>query len=310
MTNLNTPKTLITGATGMVGTYLRKLLPEAFYTTIDLRNRVLVEALFNIHRFDYVFHLAARVGGLGANMNNQKDFFEDNIYINTNVLSVAAKYKVKRLISVLSTCVYPADAPLPLEEENIHASSPHFSNYGYAYAKRMAHIQTLTLRECGHDFFCVVPNNLVGMYDNFELNNSHVIPAIIRKIHQAKTNDLSKVELWGDGSPLRQFTYAGDLASILEYLMFNGSNTDILNVGNTVSYSIKEIAQRIQTVLCYNGKLEWNTEMPNGQQQKPSTCAEFEKTGWSKNHSYIDLIEAITIVCDWYSANYPDIRGV
>lgn len=296
----------------MVGTYLRELLPDAFYSSIDLRCKDLVDDLFRIHKFDYVFHLAAKVGGLGANMSNQQMFYEDNIYINTNVLTCAATYNVKRLISVLSTCVYPAEGiTYPLTENQIHLGPPHSSNYGYAYAKRMAHIHTLTLRQWGHDFLCVVPNNLYGKYDNFDLTNSHVIPAIIRKIYEARLAGKDKVELWGDGTPLREFTYAADFAAILEHLMTDGSESDILNVGNTTSHSIKEVALCISSVLHSNSEVKWETEKSNGQEKKPSDCSIFNvETDWSWPDKLTSLEDGLQETCDWFVQKYPNVRGV
>ena len=161
------------------------------------------------------------MGGLKANLNNLGSFYYENIIINSNVLEASRKFNVKKVVSLLSTCVYPDKITYPLTEEQIHNGKPHDSNYGYAYAKRMLDVQSQAYRDqYGCNFITAIPNNLFGENDNFDLENSHLIPAIIRKVHEAKMNN-SDIILWGDGSPLREFTYSKDLAKIILFLLNN-----------------------------------------------------------------------------------------
>jgi GDP-L-fucose synthase len=230
-------KILVTGGSGMVGHALKEVLPEASFVDskmYDLRNQLDVGYLFITERPDYIVHLAGKVGGVKANSDNLATFYYDNIMINTNVLEAARKYKVKKVLSFLSTCVYPNKVNYPLTEEQIHNGPPHFSNYAYAYAKRMLDIQSRAYRDqfdC--NFITAIPNNLFGEYDNFHLDNSHLIPAIIRKIYEAK-NKNKDVTLWGDGNPLREFTYSKDLAKIVLLLLQHkkpSSNSKLLELG-------------------------------------------------------------------------------
>ena len=215
-------KILITGGTGMVGSAFEHIYPKRNIIicprTYDLRNSQHAQrVLQNIHP-DAIIHLAAKVGGVKANMEYLGDFYRDNVLINTNVLEAARKFKVKKVVSLLSTCVYPDEVNYPLTEDQIHNGPPHPSNYAYAYAKRMLDIQSRAYRDqYGCNFITAIPNNLFGEHDNFDLENSHVLPAIIRKVYEAKLNG-TNVSLWGDGSSLREFTYSRDLAEILLFL--------------------------------------------------------------------------------------------
>ena len=193
---------LVTGGTGMVGVALQKLIPDAIFIGskhFDLKSKEEVSKMFAYYEPEYVIHLAAKVGGVKANKDFLADFYYDNIMINTNVLECAKDYKVKKLLSLLSTCIYPDSVCYPLLEKNIHEGEPHESNFAYAYAKRMLDVQSRAYREQhGCNFITAVPNNLFGENDNFDYNNSHVIPAIIRKIYEAKLlGIISSVEYVG-----------------------------------------------------------------------------------------------------------------
>ena len=256
-----------------------------------------------------VIHLAARVGGVKANTEHLGQFYTDNIQINTNVLHCSMVYKVNKVLSLLSTCVYPDKVIYPLTEEQIHNGPPHESNYAYAYAKRMIDIQSRAYRkQYGCNFITAVPNNLFGEHDNFDLNNSHVIPAMIRKMHDAKNNN-QDVVLWGDGTPLREFTYSKDLAQILLFLLDSYDEENPINIGNTNEYTIKQIAKLIANKVGFNGKIVWDTTKPNGQYKKPSDNSKLINLGFDKN-SYTDINIALTNVCNWYRLNYLNIRGI
>lgn len=311
-------KFLITGGTGLLGTALKSVIvPKKKEEWIflssrdcDLRNEEETKNLFQEIKPDYVFHLAAKVGGLKANTEFMADFYIDNIKINTNVLFFAKEMKVKKLVSLLSTCIYPAKVQYPLIEEYLHNGLPHESNYGYAYAKRMLHIQSISFRQqykC--NFICAVINNLFGENDNYNLEDSHVIPAIIRKIYEAKIYNLNDVEFWGDGSPKREFSYSKDIAKALLYLFDNYNESECINIGNTKECRIKDVVKMVSKIIDYKGRILWNKDKPNGQMKKPSSNEKFIDLGWERNN-YIDLEMALKDTIQCFIKQYPNVRGI
>jgi GDP-L-fucose synthase len=306
-------KILITGGTGMVGRAFHDILPDAIYVSSaeqDLKDPQSARFAMAEHKPDVVIHLAAKVGGVKGNTDYVADFYSDNALINTNVLNAAHAFGVKKVVSLLSTCVYPAEVKYPLTEDQIHNGEPHHSNFGYAYAKRMLDVQSRAYRQQhGCNFICAVPNNLYGENDNFDLENSHVIPALTRKIWEAKINNIPFVEVWGDGSPLREFTYSSDIAKILMFLLENYSEPEPINVGATAEYSIVKVVSFLCEFLEYEGAIRWNKFMPNGQQRKPSSNRKLLDLGWNERE-YTTLKEGLKKTCDWFMMNYPDVRGV
>tara|TARA_R110000823_G_scaffold309803_2_gene434309 strand:+ start:5264 stop:6187 length:924 start_codon:yes stop_codon:yes gene_type:complete len=305
-------KILVTGGTGMVGKALKEALPDALYASssdYDLRIKHRTRAMFKKHQPDAVIHLAARVGGVKANTDYVADFYDDNVQINTNVLSCAKEYETSKVVSLLSTCVYPDDAIYPLTEEQVHNGEPHNSNFGYAYAKRMLDVQSRALRrQYGCNFITAIPNNLFGKNDNFHLENSHVIPAIIRKVYEAKLGN-KNVVLWGDGSPLREFTYSRDLADILLFLLEHYNGSGPINVGNTKEFSIKEVAEMVVDIMEFDGDIIWDTSKPTGQYRKPSDNSKLIKLGW-REENYTYFRKALTETCKWVILTYPNMRGI
>ena len=303
---------LVTGGSGMIGHALQKIIPEAVFLPsrqCDLRNMKEVESLFAYHEPEYVIHLAAKVGGVASNTSHVAEFYTDNILINTNVLEAACRFKTKKLISLLSTCVYPENSTFPLTEDQIHNGEPHKTSFGYSYAKRMLDIQSRAYRlQYGCNFITAIPSNAFGPYDNFDLNNSHVIPALIRKIHECKTTGRDVV-LWGDGTSLREFTFSEDVADILLFLLQHYDDSTPLNVGNTSEINIKELAETISSLMDYNGDIIWDTEKPSGQHRKPSDNSKFVELGW-RQKNYSNIKESLKKTCDWYKMNYPDIKGI
>ena len=276
----------------MVGHAMKALVPTASY---PLRSELDLAAPLELRGVKNIIHLAAKVGGVKA-----------------NVLCAAHKSGVDKVISLLSTCVYP-DAPYikyPLSEDQLHLGPPHHSNFGYAYAKRMVDVMSRAYRQqYGCNFITAIPNNLYGENDNFDLENSHVIPALIRKIWEAKLEQLPFVECWGDGSPVREFTYSGDIARILLFLLETYDGADPINIGNTEEHSIKEVAEILCELLEYEGTLRWNTEMPAGQYKKPSSNDKLLRLGWNATN-YTPLKEGLNKVCEWFKINYPNVRGM
>ena len=302
---------LVTGGTGMVGRALQKVMPDAYYvgSEYDLTKYERTVQLFEEKKPRYVIHLAAKVSGMLGNMNAIGEHFLDNVLMNTNVLEVARRFEVEKLMSMLSTCVYPEFANLPLVEEDMHFGEPHSTNMGYGFSKRMVDVQSRTYRtQYGCNFVNIIPNNLFGEHDHFHLTKSHVIPSVIRKVYEAKKKQ-EPIVLWGDGSPRREFTYSRDMANIIVFCFNNFEGEKPINVGNPGEYSIKELANIISDVLEYDGEIRWDTSYSNGQPRKPSDNSKFQALGW-KNEDYTDFREAIKTTCEWFLENYPNVRGV
>ena len=321
-------RVLVTGASGMLGTALTKELSQfsehtsgvsrSFNKFQDLRDKKWLNdyirpwAAAN-NTYTCVYHLAAHVGGVKANARDVSDFYQNNIEINSNLLSVCEKHRVAKVVSVLSTCVYP-DTPyvtLPLTEDQLHLGPPHPSNFGYAYAKRMLDVQTRAIRkQHGLPYITVIPNNLFGEGDNFHLEDGHVIPALIRRIHEAKMSDAPYVTVWGDGSPLREFTYAHDAARILRVVAEEYDDDLPVNIGCTEERSIRDVAETLREALGYKGDIVYDVTKPMGQYRKPSSNRRLiELTSW-KESDYTPFETAIRNTCDWFLLKYPNIRGI
>ncbi len=308
--NLRNEKILVTGGTGMVGKALQKILPSAIYVGSEYNLTKYEETvrLFEDTKPTYVVHLAARVSGMKGNMDAVATHYTDNVLMNTNVLEVARIYEVKKLISILSTCIYPEHTEYPMVEENIHNGEPHSTNLGYGYSKRMLDAQARAYRrQYGCNFVNIVPNNLFGEHDNFHLVKSHVIPSVIRKIYEAKKKGDKSMSLWGTGNPKREFTYSGDLAEIIVHMLNEYEGEYPINVGNSGEYSIRTLAETVKEILEYDGEIVWDTTQPDGQFRKPSDNSKFlEQTNWV----YTDFKESLKKTCSWFLENYPNVRGV
>ncbi len=311
---IKSPHILVTGASGMIGSAFHRNPRHKEFIFVDSRDCDLTDKrqtmeMFHRHRPSAVIHLAAKVGGLLANINNMADFYLKNIEMNTNILEASREHKVTKVVSLLSTCVYPDECTYPLTEDQIHTGAPHESNYGYAYAKRMLDVQSRAYRkQYGCNFITAIPNNLYGKFDNFDLKESHVIPAMIRKIHAARDNN-ANVVLWGSGSPIREFTYSCDLANILLFLLDKYNDSDPINVGNTESCTIKELSKIISEKLGFSGEIVWDKDKPDGQHKKPSDNSRFISLGW-KQENYTSLHTGLDRVIDWYERSYPMVRGL
>jgi len=307
-------KILVTGGTGMVGSAFKDLQTRHDLILVGSKEYDLTswkDSLYMVERNrpDAIIHLAAKVGGIKANMENQGDFYTINSLINTNVLKAARDLRVGKVVSLLSTCIYPDKVEYPLTEDQIHNGPPHSSNYAYAHSKRMLDIQSRAYRDqYGSNFITAVPNNLFGENDNFDLENSHVIPAMIRKIYEAKLQNKDAV-MWGDGTPLREFTYAADLAKILLFLIENYDAPDPINVGNTEEISIRKVAEMLAEILNFEGQIVWDPTKPNGQLRKPSDNSSLLELGW-RRENYTNFRKALTKTCKWAIMRYPNLRGI
>jgi GDP-L-fucose synthase len=285
----------------MVGSAIhRKLRAEGFTnfvvrtsSELDLRNQAAVREFFENERPDYVFLAAAKVGGIMANNIYRAEFLLDNLQIQNNVIDSAYRVGVKKLMFLGSSCIYPKMAPQPLREDYLLTGTLEPTNEPYAIAK----IAGIKLCEAyrsqyGSNFISVMPTNLYGPNDNYDLNNSHVLPAMIRKFHEAKVENKPFVELWGTGSPRREFLHADDLANACYYLMQNYNEPELINVGVGDDITIKALAELIQRVVGYEGEIHWNTDKPDGTPRKLMDVSKLHALGWK--HS-IDIEEGIRV---------------
>jgi len=293
----------------MVGRAFKKLLPNATLVDskmYDLRNQLDTNYLFLHEKPTHVIHLAAKVGGVKANSENLGSFYYDNIMINTNVLEAARKYKVRKVVSFLSTCIFPADIDYPLTEKKIHLGPPHPSNYGYAYAKRMLEVQTRTYREqYGVNYVSVIPTNIYGPHDNFDLENGHVLPALIHKCYLAKQNKEDFV-VWGDGTSLREFVYSEDIAKLTKWVVENYDEEEPIIFSTSHEVSIRELVSIIVRAFNFDGNVVFDTTKPAGQHRKPADNSKLLSYLPGFEFTPIEIGVAKTI--DWFINNYEDIR--
>lgn len=268
---------LVTGGSGLVGQAIKQITYDLnsykfiFLSSkdVDLTDSNATRAIFIQYKPNYVIHLAAYVGGLFKNMRYKVDMLETNLLINYNVIHYAHEFGVEKLVACLSTCIFPDKVIYPIREELLHNGPPHFSNDAYAYAKRMLEVQCRAYREqYGDRFFCVIPTNIYGLYDNFHLEDSHVIPGLIHKCFLAKRDNLPFV-VSGTGKPLRQFIYSIDLAKLILWAMenFTGDNI-ILGVPESHEISIGEVAQLIAKEFNYEDHIEFDKSKSDGQYKK------------------------------------------
>ena len=304
---------LVTGGTGMVGSSFNIIDHDHDIILVgskdyDLRDLDQTMSMITNYSPHGIIHLAAKVGGVSGNLNNMSDFFYTNMKINMNVLNASKDLGIKRVVSLLSTCVYPDDVTYPLTEDQIHNGEPHHTNFGYAYAKRMLDVQSRAIRkQFDLNYITAVPNNLFGEHDNFDLENGHVIPSLIRKIHEAKITSSPPV-FWGDGTSLREFTYSSDIARALIFLLEHYNKPMPVNIGNMQETSISSLASTLSHMLDYKGKIKWDKSKPSGQFKKSSSNKKFMQL--CPGFVYNDLNNSLKKTCSWFLENYPNVRGV
>jgi GDP-L-fucose synthase len=293
-------KIYIAGHRGMVGSAIhRKLLKEGYTnfvvrtsSELDLREQDAVREFFATERPDYVFLAAAKVGGIMANNIYRAEFLYENLQIQNNVIDSAYRNDVKKLMFLGSSCIYPKLAPQPLHEDSLLTGLLESTNEPYAIAKIAGIKMCEAYRsQYGCDFISVMPTNLYGPNDNYDLNKSHVLPAMIRKFHEAKEENKAFVELWGTGSPLREFLHADDLADACYFLMENYSGSEFLNVGVGHDVTIKELAEMIQRIVGYTGRINWNVEKPDGTPRKLMDVSKLHALGWKHTTELEDGIK-------------------
>ena len=279
----------VAGHRGMVGSAIVRKLQDEGYTTIitrtsaelDLRNQTAVAEFFDQETPDYVFLAAAKVGGILANNTYRAEFLYDNLMIESNIIHSAYKTGVKKLLFLGSSCIYPKLAPQPLKEEYLLSGYLEETNEPYAIAK----ITGIKLCDAyrsqyGCNFISAMPTNLYGPNDNYNLQGSHVLPALIRKFHEAKVNDEPTVEIWGTGSPMREFLHADDLADACFFLMETYNDELFVNIGTGEDVTIREAAELIKDIVGFEGELRWNTDKPDGTPRKLMDVSRLHEMGW------------------------------
>lgn len=282
-------KIYVAGHRGMVGSAIVRALKNQGYTNIitrtskelDLRRQIDVEEFFAKEKPDYVFLAAAKVGGILANNEAPADFMYDNMILEMNVIHEAYKNNVKKLMFLGSSCIYPRMAPQPMKEDCLLTSELEKTNEAYALAKisGLKYCEYLN-RQYNTDFISVMPTNLYGPNDNYHPEHSHVLPALIRRFHEAKENNLNEVVIWGTGTPLREFLYVDDLADACVYLMNTYSGNETVNLGTGKELSIKELAELVKKVVGFKGNITFDITKPDGTPRKLLDVSKLEKLGW------------------------------
>ncbi len=304
-------KIYIAGHRGMVGSAMyRKLKKEGFTNFIlrtsqelDLTNQAAVAHFFETEKPDYVFLAAAKVGGIVANNSYRADFIYQNLMIESNIIHQSYLHSVKKLMFFGSSCIYPKLAPQPLKEEYLLTGELEYTNEPYAIAKIAGIKLCENYREqYGCNFISVMPTNLYGYGDNYHPNHSHVLPALIRKVHEAKINQTPHIEVWGTGAPLREFLFVDDLADACYLLMQNYNDKQFVNIGCGTDISIKDLTQLVFKVVGYNGSIQFNTEKPDGTPRKLMDISTLHNLGWKPK---INLEEGIKLAYnDFLEGNF------
>lgn len=305
-------KIYVAGATGLVGSaVVRKLQAEGYSNLItervDLMKWRETMTLFAQHEPDYVFLCAAKVGGILANRDFPADFIRDNLLIQTNIIRLSEKYAVKKLVFLGSSCIYPKMCPQPIKEEYLMTGPLEPTNSAYAVAK-IAGIEMVNAyrRQYGLKGISLMPTNLYGQNDNFDLTSSHVLPAMIRKFHEAKVGGHDSVTLWGDGSPKREFLHCDDLADAAVFLMNNYDSEEIINVGCGQDVAIRELAEVVRETVGYKGQVIWDTTKPNGTPRKVLDVSKLTSLGWTPK---IQLNEGVAETYNWFlERKCPTVR--
>lgn len=313
---------MVTGGTGLVGQGIKEFVTGndnkntkegetwVFLSSKDgdLIDRKATEAIFEKHKPTHVIHLAAKVGGLFANMTEKVEFYRENIIMNDNVMECCRIYKVEKLVGMLSTCIFPDKTTFPIDETMIHNGPPHHSNEGYAYAKRM--IDTMNrayAHEYGCNFTSIIPTNIYGGHDNFSIDKGHVIPGLIHKCYKAK-RDNTPFCIWGSGTPLRQFIYSGDLAELTVWVTreYNEADPIILSVDEADEVTIKDVALAVAKAMKFEGKIDFDTSKADGQHKKTACNKKLRK--YRPDYEFTSMPDGIQKSVDWFIENYETAR--
>eukprot|EP00520_Triparma_pacifica_P001738 CAMPEP_0118657348 /NCGR_PEP_ID=MMETSP0785-20121206/13971_1 /TAXON_ID=91992 /ORGANISM="Bolidomonas pacifica, Strain CCMP 1866" /LENGTH=313 /DNA_ID=CAMNT_0006550261 /DNA_START=72 /DNA_END=1010 /DNA_ORIENTATION=+ len=309
---------LVTGGSGLVGSAIQAVVsrnPSSSETWIflsskdgDLKVRSDCDAIFEKHKPTHVIHLAAKVGGLFANMSQKVEFYRENIIMNDNVMECCRIHKVKKLVSYLSTCIFPDKTTYPIDEGMLHAGPPHPSNEGYAYAKRM--VDTMN-RAYSEEYNCcftsIIPTNIYGPRDNFSITNGHVIPGLIHKCYLAQ-RDSTPFTIWGSGTPLRQFMYSEDLAELTLWVVreYDDPEPIIISVDEEAEVSIKDVAMAVVKAMDFKGEVVFDTSKADGQFKK--TASNKKLRALKPEHKFVGIEEGIGKAVEWFKEHYDTAR--
>lgn len=311
---------LVTGGSGLVGRAIERVVKEEgaarqgeewiFLSSkdADLTDREATRALFQKHRPTHVIHLAAMVGGLFRNMKLNLDFWRCNVFINDNVLQAAHEVGVVKVISCLSTCIFPDKTSYPINETMIHNGPPHQSNFGYSYAKRMIDVQNRGyFQQYGRRYTAVIPTNVFGPHDNFNIEDGHVLPGLIHKAYIAQKEG-TPLTVWGSGKPRRQFIYSLDLARLFLWVLREYDEVEpiILSVGEEDELSIKEAAEGVVNALQFKGEVVYDSSKADGQFKKTASNEKLRR--YLPDFKFTPFNTAIKETCDWFVANYDTAR--
>uniref|UniRef100_A0A3B4X4T2 GDP-L-fucose synthase n=1 Tax=Seriola lalandi dorsalis TaxID=1841481 RepID=A0A3B4X4T2_SERLL len=311
---------LVTGGSGLVGKAIEHVVQKEggkhegeqwiflSSTDADLVDVGQTRAVFEKYRPTHVIHLAAKVGGLYLHMRENLQFLRDNIKINDNVLQTAHDMGVTKVVSCLSSCIFPDKTTYPIDETMIHNGPPHDSNFGYSHAKRMIDVQNRAyFQQYGHRYTAVIPTNVFGPYDNFNIENGHVLSALINKTYKAKKEG-TPVNVCGSGAPRRQFIYSLDVGRLIIWVLREYEEIDpiIVSVGEEDEVSIKEAVDMIAQALDFKGKIQFDTTLSDGQMKKTACNSKLRR--YLPDFTFTPLKEAIKMTCDWFMTNYDTAR--
>jgi Nucleoside-diphosphate-sugar epimerases len=307
-------KIYVAGHRGLVGSAIVRSLNENGYTNVigrthkelNLTNQQEVTDFFEAQQPDVVILAAAKVGGINANNTTPAEFAYENMQIQCNVIKCCHDYQVKKLLFLGSTCIYPKMAPQPIPEDALLTGPLEETNEAYAIAK-IAGLEMCKFykRQYGDNFISCMPTNLYGPYDNYDLQESHVMPAMIRKFHDAMVNGDPSVELWGTGTPLREFLYVDDMADACVFLLENYDGEQHVNIGTGKEVTIKELAETVKRVVGYQGEIVWNSAMPDGTPRKLTDVTKLHNLGWTHK---IELEEGVQLAYGWFKENVQAAR--
>ncbi|CAL8403042.1 unnamed protein product [Arctogadus glacialis] len=313
-------RVLVTGGSGLIGKAIEQVVMRdgekregeqwIFISSkdADLLDLEQTRAVFEKHRPTHVIHLAAKVGGLYLQMRENLHYLRDNLRINDNVLWTAHEMGVTKVVSCLSSCIFPDKTTYPIDETMIHLGPPHESNYGYSYAKRMIDVQNRAyFAQYGHRYTAVIPTNVFGPHDNFNEAEGHVLTAIMNKTYKAKRNNTT-LNVWGSGKPLRQFIYSMDIGRLIVWVLREYDEVDpiILSVGEEDEVSIRQAVEMIAEALEFKGQIEYDTSLSDGQLKKTATNAKLRR--YLPDFTFTPFREAVKLTCDWFVKNYDHAR--